>query len=145
MWMPMTSLSEAALTRSPGHFRQHTDDPPGHIMVVDDNREAGTTLAALLELAHHTVEYIDNGRTALHAIEQHLPDLIILDVQLPDLDGFSICDVLKRNPSTWQIPPSRGCSAHSRSRVSAPTCTRGPTTNCSGSAGTRRTRVRTAA
>lgn len=104
MWMPMTSLSDAVITRSPGHFRQHTDDPPGHIMVVDDNREAGTTLAALLELAHHTVEYIDNGRTALHAIEQHLPDLIILDVQLPDLDGFAICDVLKRNPTTWQIP-----------------------------------------
>src|SRR5918912_2746678 len=41
---------------------------------------------------------------ALRAVEQHQPDLIILDVQLPDMDGYTVCDAIRHNSSTWQIP-----------------------------------------
>src|SRR6185503_8755151 len=40
----------------------------------------------------------------LNAVTRRQPDLIILDVQLPDMDGYAVCDALKRNPTTWQIP-----------------------------------------
>lgn len=103
MWMPTTHTSEAAAAL-PAQRRSPGDDPPGHIMVVDDNREAGAALAALLELDRHTVDHMLDGRTALSAIECRQPDLIILDVQLPDMDGYAVCAALKRSPITWQIP-----------------------------------------
>jgi putative two-component system response regulator len=73
-------------------------------MIVDDSHEAGTALAELLRLSDHTVELIVNGRAALSAVACRQPDLIILDVQLPDMDGYAVCDALKCNPTTWQIP-----------------------------------------
>lgn len=104
MWIPTIHSSEAGATLLASQPRQYDTDPPGYIMVIDDNREAGAALAALLELSHHTVDHVTDGRTALNAIEQHQPDLIILDVQLPGMNGYAICDVLKHNPATWQIP-----------------------------------------
>jgi putative two-component system response regulator len=73
-------------------------------MVVDDNCEAGTALASLLELSDHSVELFSTGHTALRAVEQFQPDLIILDVQLPDMDGYAVCNAIRKNPATWQIP-----------------------------------------
>ncbi|HNP70628.1 MAG TPA: response regulator [Kouleothrix sp.] len=104
MWIPTTHNSEAGMTYSLAQPRQHDTEPPGYIMVIDDNREAGAALAALLELSSHTVDYVTDGLTALDAIKRHQPDLIILDVQLPGMDGYAICDVLKHGPATWQIP-----------------------------------------
>ncbi len=105
MWWPMTYNSEPA-TSAPTSDSQHqdVDDLPGKIMVVDDNREAGIALAALLELSDHTVQLFTNGCTALRAVQQHQPDLIILDVQLPDMDGYAVCDAIRHNSATWQIP-----------------------------------------
>jgi len=55
-------------------------------------------------MAGYVVELVADGRAALQAVELHQPDLIILDVQLPGIDGYAVCDELKRNPVTWQIP-----------------------------------------
>jgi putative two-component system response regulator len=87
-------------------FAQHPDhaDRPGRIMIVDDSREMAGVLAALLELSGHTVELFDDGRRALAAIAHAPPDLIILDVQMPHLDGYTVCAALKRAPVTWAIP-----------------------------------------
>jgi putative two-component system response regulator len=105
MWIsPMQSTDPARAFSARPHTREHGGDAPGRIMVVDDSREAGTALAALLELSDHTVELITDGRAALKAIERQQPDLIILDVQLPGINGYAVCDALKRNPVTWQIP-----------------------------------------
>ena len=105
MWTPMFYNSEPAKSAYPSDTLHHDlDDLPGTIMVVDDNCEAGTALAELLELSDHTVQLFTNGRTALHAVEQHQPDLIILDVQLPDMDGYAVCDAIRHNSATWQIP-----------------------------------------
>ena len=87
---------------------QRVDDDPGHIMVVDDSREVACALAALLELFSHTVELVNEGNAALNAIAGQPPDLVILDVRLPDVDGYTICATLKRNPETWRIHLSLG-------------------------------------
>ena len=71
---------------------------------VETAGEAGAALAALLELDEHTVEHVADGRAAFAAIDRQQPDLIILDVQLPGMDGYAICERLKHNPETWQIP-----------------------------------------
>jgi putative two-component system response regulator len=91
---------------SPQSFTQHTDhaDRPGRIMIVDDSHEMAGALAALLQLSGHTVELFDDGRRALAAIAHTPPDLIILDVQMPHIDGYAVCEALKRAPATWGIP-----------------------------------------
>jgi putative two-component system response regulator len=76
----------------------------GQIMIVDDSREAGMMQADLLRMSGYGVQLVADGRAALQAVEQHQPDLIILDVQLPGIDGYAVCDELKRNSATWQIP-----------------------------------------
>jgi putative two-component system response regulator len=76
----------------------------GQILIVDDSREAGAAQADLLRLAGYMVELVADGRAALQAVEQHQPDLILLDVRLPGIDGYAVCDALKRSPATWQIP-----------------------------------------
>jgi len=76
----------------------------GQILIVDDSREAGAAQAELLRLAGYVVELVADGRAALQAVERQQPDLILLDVQLPGIDGFAVCEALKRNSATWQIP-----------------------------------------
>jgi putative two-component system response regulator len=103
MWLSPIPSSELASAGA----RQLADDradTPGHIMIVDDSHDVGTALGRLLEMSDHTFELIADGRAALSAIEARQPDLIILDVQLPGMDGYAVCAALKRNRSTWQIP-----------------------------------------
>jgi putative two-component system response regulator len=104
MWTP--PLHNTDLSGAFGFQRQLVEsaDEPGHIMIVDDSREAGGALASLLELSNHTVELIGDGSSALRAVTRQRPDLIILDVQLPDMDGYAVCDAIKRDATTWQIP-----------------------------------------
>jgi putative two-component system response regulator len=102
MWPSSVQTEDLALQA----FTQHTAqaDRPGRIMIVDDSREMAGALAALLQLSGHTVELFDDGRRALAAIVHTPPDLIILDVQMPHLDGYAVCAALKRAPATWGIP-----------------------------------------
>jgi putative two-component system response regulator len=79
-------------------------DEPGDILLIEDHRELGQAMAQQLELLGHKVRVVASGIVALNTIEDHQPDLIILDVQLPDLDGYTVCAALKHNPATWQIP-----------------------------------------
>ena len=57
------------------------------ILVVDDDPNLGPTLALVLESEGHVVRLADNGRAGLHALDERLPDLVVLDVEMPELDG----------------------------------------------------------
>ena len=103
MWMPPTHSSEHAPWLGALTYLPETGTL-GQILIVDDSREAGMAQAELLRMAGYLVELVADGRAALRAVELQQPDLIILDVQLPGIDGYAVCDVLKRNPVTWQIP-----------------------------------------
>jgi putative two-component system response regulator len=104
MWISPTQSSELAVTVSPSPEPYVVAPEPGRILIVDDSAEASRALASLLELSHHTVELVADGCSALQSVERQQPDLIILDVQLPDMEGYAVCAALKRNPATWQIP-----------------------------------------
>lgn len=104
MWRLPIQSDEVSLSRSYRQREHNGADEPGYIMVVDDSPEIGAALTKLLELQGHTVELIPNGRVALRAIADRPPDLLILDVRLPGLDGYAVCTELKRDPRTWQIP-----------------------------------------
>lgn len=73
------------------------------ILVVDDAVENVRILKALLQEIGHVVFSLD-GAGALKQAEQHRPDIILLDVVMPVMDGYETCRQLKANPATSDIP-----------------------------------------
>jgi PAS domain S-box-containing protein len=76
----------------------------GDILVVDDDRASLRTLSILLEKAGHHVRGAPDGRTALMIAAADPPDLVLLDVIMPGLDGFQVCQQLKSEAATRSIP-----------------------------------------
>ncbi len=74
------------------------------VLVVDDEPDIVELLRHNLEGEGYEVIRATSGMEALNAARKHLPDLILLDLMLPDLDGFSICEILRCQPSTAGIP-----------------------------------------
>jgi len=76
----------------------------GHILAVDDQQPNLTLVTQMLEAEGHVVRTAGTGLSALQAIDRQLPDLILLDVGLPDINGFEVCRRLKQNLLTRLIP-----------------------------------------
>ncbi|MBN1564595.1 MAG: response regulator [Anaerolineae bacterium] len=74
------------------------------VMVAEDNRDSRELVSDILESLGHTPVVAANGRIALEKIIAEPPDLVILDVNMPEMDGFEVCAALKRNPTTTKIP-----------------------------------------
>lgn len=74
------------------------------VLVVDDEPDIVELLSHNLESEGFEVVRATGGMEALNEARRHLPDLILLDLMLPDLDGFSICEILRCQPSTAGIP-----------------------------------------
>lgn len=77
---------------------------PAHILVVDDDRINRTLLTVMLEPEGYVVTTAESGEAALAAIAAAPPDLVLLDVLMPGLDGYAVASQLKRNPLTASIP-----------------------------------------
>lgn len=77
---------------------------PGDILLVDDVLDNLQVLSAMLEAEGYEVRQALNGHMALMGIEAELPDLILLDVMMPDMDGYAVCQQLKSHPRTAGIP-----------------------------------------
>jgi PAS domain S-box-containing protein len=74
------------------------------ILHIDDNEANRYIVRRILQNAGFTVVEAATGSTGLEAIAQHQPALVILDVKLPDLNGFEVCRQIKSNPQTRFIP-----------------------------------------
>jgi two-component system cell cycle sensor histidine kinase/response regulator CckA len=75
----------------------------GTVLVVDDVADARGLISAVLELDGYEVVEAATGTEALQRVEDE-PDLVILDVHLPDIDGFEVCRRIKSNPRTATMP-----------------------------------------
>lgn len=74
------------------------------ILVVDDERDITELVAFNLKEEGYEVITAIDGMQALNLARQYLPDLIVLDLMLPELDGVAVCEILHRLPSTASIP-----------------------------------------
>ena len=74
------------------------------ILVVEDEEDIAGLIAHHMQRAGFNVMVAYNGSAAFKEIEKQLPDLILLDLMLPDMDGVEICKILKQKPNTRDIP-----------------------------------------
>ena len=77
---------------------------PARILVVDDDPTNVEVLTAWLESEHYVVSTATDGFEALAKIEAEKPDIILLDVMIPEMDGFEVCRRIKSDPATEHIP-----------------------------------------
>ncbi len=79
--------------------------PPGaKILIVDDNPTNLRLLLEVLETRGHSVLVATSGAKALQVVAQARPDLVLLDVMMPVMDGYEVCRRLKADPATAEIP-----------------------------------------
>ena len=76
----------------------------GHILIVDDSLTNLRTLFQILIEQAYTVHTANNGMRAIQAVETDPPDLILLDIMMPDMNGYQVCKRLKANEQTRDIP-----------------------------------------
>ncbi len=75
-----------------------------NILVVDDTRDNLRLLSNMLTEHGHKVRPVSGGRRAISSVQSRLPDLILLDIMMPDMDGYAVCDALKADEQTRDIP-----------------------------------------
>jgi DNA-binding response OmpR family regulator len=74
------------------------------VLVVEDDHDIAQLVARYLEKSGFSVDLLANGRDALAAIAAHPPDLLVLDLMLPQVDGLEICRIVRGNEATAAIP-----------------------------------------
>ncbi|MCG3191249.1 MAG: Regulator of RpoS [Thermoanaerobaculia bacterium] len=74
------------------------------ILIVDDSPVNLKVLSAILTKAGFTCIEAQDGPRALHLAQSDQPDLVILDIMMPEMDGFQVCQALKESPKTKEIP-----------------------------------------
>lgn len=74
------------------------------ILVVDDDLEISSLVQYTLESVGHTIKVCDNGREVLDAIKEFSPELLVMDVMLPGIDGYSLTTKISESPETAAIP-----------------------------------------
>lgn len=75
-----------------------------NILVVDDNLNNLQVLNELLKEKNYNIRVSNRGATALRSIALQIPDLILLDIMMPEMDGYEVCKRLKSDPKTQEIP-----------------------------------------
>jgi len=76
----------------------------GNLLVVDDNRVNRLLLGRALEQLGHTVTFAENGRQALEVLRRRPFDLVLLDIEMPEMDGYQVLEALAADPHLRDLP-----------------------------------------
>ena len=93
--LPASGTPPAQLARIKPAAHEPPAAPALRVLLVDDNRDAADTCATLLELAGQDVRVSYSGRMALELAEKFHPQLVVLDIGLPDLDGYEVARLIR--------------------------------------------------
>lgn len=74
------------------------------VLVIEDEEAVRANIVRLLKLEDYEAIGAENGAIGVQAAQEHMPDLIICDVMMPELDGYGVLNALRENPSTATIP-----------------------------------------
>ncbi|WP_303831584.1 response regulator [Asticcacaulis taihuensis] len=75
-----------------------TRKPPCRVLVVDDNEPSAMTLTWAIELYGYEVRTCFDGKAAIEVADQFKPEVVLLDIGMPVMDGFEVCRQLRSNP-----------------------------------------------
>jgi CheY-like chemotaxis protein/anti-sigma regulatory factor (Ser/Thr protein kinase) len=96
--LPLSAAAAPALPASPSVGIAASSTPAGQVLVVDDNVDSAEILATLLRRSGHDVQTAYTGPAALDAAASHTPDVVLLDIGLPGLNGYEVARRLRQNP-----------------------------------------------
>ncbi|MFT3884688.1 MAG: response regulator [Flavobacteriales bacterium] len=74
------------------------------ILLIEDDADMRENTAEILELADYRVLKAENGRRGVEIARKEVPDLVLCDIMMPELDGYSVLHLLSRNPATAEVP-----------------------------------------
>src|SRR4051812_18052857 len=77
---------------------------PRRILIIDDDQSMRESLRDLFSLEDFECELAENGRKGLAMFHLNHPDLVVLDLQLPDMSGFQVCQMMKKDMFLRQVP-----------------------------------------
>jgi two-component system, sensor histidine kinase len=89
---PQYEIKPVAAEQAPQHLSKENT----RVLVVDDNEDAASTLSDLLELAGNNVRSANSGKEALKVAEEFLPNIIFLDIGLPDMTGYEVAKAIRQ-------------------------------------------------
>lgn len=100
--LPLGDTGEAMAATPAGkpESRPNPDVSPGtrRILVVDDNHDAAESLSLLLQTRNHEVHVVHTGEDALQAVSTFKPEVVLLDIGLPDTDGYAVAERIRARP-----------------------------------------------
>src|ERR1700735_5049719 len=74
------------------------------VLIIEDNNDIRENVVEILELAGYQVFAANNGKTGVDLAIKHLPDIILCDIMMPELDGYGVLYMLNKNPETAATP-----------------------------------------
>jgi CheY-like chemotaxis protein len=74
------------------------------VLIVDDNADICRVLARLVRASGHAADVACGGQEAIDYLQSHRPDMMILDVMMPRVDGLDVLRAVRRNPRTAEVP-----------------------------------------
>jgi DNA-binding response OmpR family regulator len=74
------------------------------ILVVEDDKAVADYLESLLDVQGYDVQVCMNGRDAVKTAREIFPDLVLLDVMLPDINGYAVCKLIRQDPALAKTP-----------------------------------------
>ena len=100
--LPLCASEPTSTTTAPSG-RAGSRGRPLHILIVDDNRDSAQSLAKVLELKGENVICTYDGLSAVELVAAQRPDVILLDIGLPGIDGYQVAEQLRRQRSAHQL------------------------------------------
>ena len=74
------------------------------VLVIEDNVEIGSNITDFLHAKSHIVDFTTHGKHGLKLLGEHEYDVVVLDIMLPDMDGYKLCETLRQDPRYGSIP-----------------------------------------
>src|SRR5450432_3899851 len=77
---------------------------PSTVLVIDDNKDIRENTAEILDLAGYITLTAENGKKGVELAQREKPDIIVCDIMMPELDGYGVLHLLRKNAGTENIP-----------------------------------------
>ncbi len=74
------------------------------ILIVEDDPDVAQALGVRLSSAGYRPQIVEHGEAAVHCAADDPPDLVILDLKLPDMHGYEVCRLLRKHYQPWELP-----------------------------------------